>query len=135
MCERRRYESKLIEAFPFATRIVSRRLTSPRPASTLQTSNRTLLSEVDIGIVAGRQIALAIADDLPLVYVDPSMIESALGQLIENVRATRGCLLARMSGSGATCFALYASEAERNAASAQVQAQRPEWWQMKGKLR
>ena len=35
-------------------------------------------------LLAGRQIALAIADDLPLVYVDPSMIESALGQLIEN---------------------------------------------------
>ena len=31
-----------------------------------------------------REIALAVADDLPLVYVDPSLIESALGQLIEN---------------------------------------------------
>jgi two-component system sensor histidine kinase KdpD len=35
-------------------------------------------------LLGDRQIALAIADDLPLVYVDPSMIESALGQLIEN---------------------------------------------------
>ena len=32
----------------------------------------------------GREVALAVADDLPLVYVDPSLIESALGQLIEN---------------------------------------------------
>lgn len=31
-----------------------------------------------------RPVALSVADDLPLVYVDPSMIESALGQLIEN---------------------------------------------------
>lgn len=43
--------------------------------------------------------------------------------------------LARMSGSGATCFALFTSEAERDAASAHVQAKRPGWWQMKGKLR
>ncbi|HYI30842.1 MAG TPA: ATP-binding protein [Bradyrhizobium sp.] len=35
-------------------------------------------------LLGDRQIALAIADDLPLVYVDPSMIESALAQLIEN---------------------------------------------------
>ena len=43
--------------------------------------------------------------------------------------------LARMSGSGATCFALYDSEHSRDAASAQVHAQRPDWWQMRGKLR
>jgi 4-diphosphocytidyl-2-C-methyl-D-erythritol kinase len=43
--------------------------------------------------------------------------------------------LARMSGSGATCFALYESEAARDAASAQVRAVRPEWWQMRGRLR
>ncbi|MES2196275.1 MAG: ATP-binding protein [Pseudomonadota bacterium] len=35
-------------------------------------------------LLGDRQIALAIADDLPLAYVDPSMIESALAQLIEN---------------------------------------------------
>ncbi len=43
--------------------------------------------------------------------------------------------LARMSGSGATCFALYDGEPSRDAASAQIQAQRPDWWQMKGRLR
>ena len=32
----------------------------------------------------GREIVLAVADDLPLVYVDSSLVESALGQLIEN---------------------------------------------------
>ena len=35
-------------------------------------------------LLGDREIALAIADDLPLVYVDASMIESALAQLIEN---------------------------------------------------
>ena len=43
--------------------------------------------------------------------------------------------LARMSGSGATCFALYDTEQARDTASAQVDAQRPDWWQMKGRLR
>lgn len=35
-------------------------------------------------LLGNREIEIAIADDLPLVYVDPSMIESALAQLIEN---------------------------------------------------
>jgi len=35
-------------------------------------------------LLTGRDIVLDVADDLPLVYVDPSLIESALGQLIEN---------------------------------------------------
>jgi 4-diphosphocytidyl-2-C-methyl-D-erythritol kinase len=41
-------------------------------------------------------------------------------------------LLARMSGSGATCFALYESEEARDAAAASMD---PAWWQMAGKLR
>jgi 4-diphosphocytidyl-2-C-methyl-D-erythritol kinase len=46
-----------------------------------------------------------------------------------------GPLAARMSGSGATCFALYPDEAARDAAAARLAAAHPEWWQMAGKLR
>ncbi|MCP5396405.1 MAG: 4-(cytidine 5'-diphospho)-2-C-methyl-D-erythritol kinase [Sphingomonadaceae bacterium] len=43
--------------------------------------------------------------------------------------------LARMSGSGATCFALYDSAQARDAAAARIGAAQPGWWQMAGKLR
>ncbi|MEP2736268.1 MAG: 4-(cytidine 5'-diphospho)-2-C-methyl-D-erythritol kinase [Erythrobacter sp.] len=43
--------------------------------------------------------------------------------------------LARMSGSGATCFALYKSEETRDAATSQIRAAQPNWWQMAGALR
>lgn len=43
--------------------------------------------------------------------------------------------LARMSGSGATCFALYESEQARDAAAQTISAAQPEWWQMAGNLR
>ncbi|WP_133364992.1 4-(cytidine 5'-diphospho)-2-C-methyl-D-erythritol kinase [Qipengyuania sediminis] len=43
--------------------------------------------------------------------------------------------LARMSGSGATCFALYGHEGARDTAARFMQAQRPDWWQMTGRLR
>lgn len=44
-------------------------------------------------------------------------------------------LLARMSGSGATCFALYPSLGARDAADAAIAARRPEWWRMTSTLR
>ncbi|MEW5728494.1 MAG: 4-(cytidine 5'-diphospho)-2-C-methyl-D-erythritol kinase [Pseudomonadota bacterium] len=47
---------------------------------------------------------------------------------LELIEGTGGCLLARMSGSGATCFGLFAREAEAAAAAAAVTAARPGWW-------
>ncbi len=48
--------------------------------------------------------------------------------------ASRGCLAARMSGSGATCFGLFADEATaRKAQGALAQAQ-PGWWVACGAL-
>lgn len=44
-------------------------------------------------------------------------------------------LLARMSGSGATCFALYESDDAMREAAERVSAAQPGWWQMRGKLR
>lgn len=42
---------------------------------------------------------------------------------------------ARMSGSGATCFALFDAPAERDAAAARLAASHPHWWQLSGALR
>lgn len=41
---------------------------------------------------------------------------------------TAGCLLARMSGSGATCFGLYDSAAAASAAAARIKKTSPDWW-------
>ena len=46
-----------------------------------------------------------------------------------------GPWLTRMSGSGATCFALFDAPAERDAAAAAIAVRRPGWWQMAGALR
>ena len=44
-------------------------------------------------------------------------------------------VLARMSGSGATCFALYDDMATRDAAAAEIKAARRDWWTLLGNLR
>jgi 4-diphosphocytidyl-2-C-methyl-D-erythritol kinase len=57
-------------------------------------------------------------------------------QVAEVLSALReGSMLARMSGSGATCFALYAGPGARDAAAERFAASHPDWWQMTGKLR
>lgn len=57
-----------------------------------------------------------------------------IGAVLERLQQTQP-RLARMSGSGATCFALYGSEAERDAAAAVIRSEQPGWWTMVGKLR
>jgi 4-diphosphocytidyl-2-C-methyl-D-erythritol kinase len=44
-------------------------------------------------------------------------------------------LLARMSGSGASCFALFADTVQRDSAAKRIARDHPEWWQMSGALR
>ena len=43
-----------------------------------------------------------------------------IGEALEALRATEGCLLARMSGSGSACFGLYASVGEAIDAAATI---------------
>lgn len=43
--------------------------------------------------------------------------------------------LARMSGSGATCFALFASNVERDAAVERIEDDHPDWWTLATRLR
>lgn len=69
---------------------------------------------------------------------DLEMPAVALCPPIANVLAAlreTGAWLVRMSGSGATCFALYETAEEREAASARIAARHPGWWQLSGRLR
>ena len=46
-----------------------------------------------------------------------------IGDVLDLLAGTANPSLVRMSGSGATCFALYADEADRTAAAATVRAE------------
>jgi 4-diphosphocytidyl-2-C-methyl-D-erythritol kinase len=52
-----------------------------------------------------------------------------IGEVVAMLRLQSGVVLARMSGSGATCFALFETEADRDAAARVIAAARPGWWQ------
>jgi 4-diphosphocytidyl-2-C-methyl-D-erythritol kinase len=51
-------------------------------------------------------------------------ISRVIGALVRSP----GCKLARMSGSGATCFGLYADEASAKRAAQDIAAAEPGWW-------
>jgi 4-diphosphocytidyl-2-C-methyl-D-erythritol kinase len=57
-----------------------------------------------------------------------------IGTVLEALKATAGCLLARMSGSGATCFGLYSNAAEAKTAAKALKSSHPQWWVAPGQL-
>jgi 4-diphosphocytidyl-2-C-methyl-D-erythritol kinase len=57
-----------------------------------------------------------------------------IGRILAHLRQTEACLLARMSGSGATCFALYAEDSEAKAAASAMRRTEPGWWAVATRL-
>jgi 4-diphosphocytidyl-2-C-methyl-D-erythritol kinase len=57
-----------------------------------------------------------------------------IGAVLEALSATSDCLLARLSGSGATCFALYADPAQARMAAAELTRAHAGWWIVPGHL-
>ena len=51
-----------------------------------------------------------------------------IGRVLARLARAPGCLLARMSGSGGTCFGLFDDEAAATAAASAIARERPSWW-------
>ena len=79
----------------------------------------------------GRAQLLGARNDLqrPAIAACPAIVD-----VLTELGALRPWL-ARMSGSGATCFALFDAQAERDAAAATLARRHPGWWTMAGALR
>lgn len=60
---------------------------------------------------------------------DPAIkVAPVIRDVLTALTDTHGCLLARLSGSGATCFGLYETGARARLAAGQIQGDRPGWW-------
>ncbi|USQ98161.1 4-(cytidine 5'-diphospho)-2-C-methyl-D-erythritol kinase [Caulobacter sp. RL271] len=70
-------------------------------------------------------LAVATRNDLeaPAVALEPR-----IGEVLDVLREEPESLLVRMSGSGATCFALCAGDIEAETLAERLQAIRPDWW-------
>jgi 4-diphosphocytidyl-2-C-methyl-D-erythritol kinase len=88
---------------------------SPPAPLTAAPADTAILAEV----LSGRRNDLA----APAIGLMP-VIADILAALLR----TEACLLARMSGSGATCFGLYATEAAARSAARALAEDNPGWW-------
>ncbi len=61
-------------------------------------------------------------------------IHPVIGEVLAALNATDGAWLARMSGSGATCFAIFENTAEAQRAAQKIQLAHPNWWVHAGVL-
>ena len=61
--------------------------------------------------------------EAPAVQVSP-----AIGDVLAVLRGEPECLLARVSGSGASCFVLCAGDFEAESLTERLECMRPDWW-------
>ena len=55
-------------------------------------------------------------------------VQPLIAEVLAKLAALPGAGITRMSGSGATCFAVFANAAAAQAAEVQLRAQQPSWW-------
>jgi len=61
--------------------------------------------------------------EAPAIALRPVIVD-----VLDELRALAGCRLARMSGSGATCFGLFDSNRAATTAARSLRAKHPQWW-------
>lgn len=110
---------------PLATIDVFRAFTGPLgPASTIPAAFRDVPSLIGYLSQADNVLAAAAEARVPA-------IRSCLAAL----RQSPDCLIARMSGSGPTCFGLFASREAAARADAKIRQNAPGWWIAHGELK
>jgi len=79
--------------------------------------------------LASRDELLRILQTQPNDLEAPAIaIAPVIADVLSALRPLAGCEFARMSGSGATCFGLFASAADADAAAKNLRAKFPQWW-------
>src|SRR5260370_820940 len=89
---------------------------------------------VAAGIGGGSADAAAAARLLGDLEAPAMRIQPVISEVLAALNATNGAWLARMSGSGATCFAIFENTAEAQRASQMIQQGHPQWWVHAGVL-
>jgi 4-diphosphocytidyl-2-C-methyl-D-erythritol kinase len=88
------------------------------PGETLPRSMTDERAHIDAQILGSRNDLQA-----PAIAVTPE-----IGDVLASLATLPGVRLARMSGSGATCFALFDDAAAAAKAAAQLRRRKPDWW-------
>lgn len=69
-----------------------------------------------------------IADQTNDLEAAAQSLEPKIAEVLQALRQQEGCRLARLSGSGAACFALFETAEASQAAAARLAGDHPQWW-------
>jgi 4-diphosphocytidyl-2-C-methyl-D-erythritol kinase len=90
---------------------------------------RGVATETQAGQLKSRDALLAYLAAQPNDLEAPAIaIQPVIVEVLAAIAGQPDCLLSRMSGSGATCFGLFASEAAAAAAAQAIASSHPGWW-------
>jgi len=90
---------------------------------------RGAASEIDPGRLKDRDALVRYLESQPNDLEPPARaLQPVISDVLAALAACDGSLFARMSGSGATCFGLFASEAAAATAAQRLSATYPAWW-------
>lgn len=98
---------------------------APRDATDIDALARAPTTEAALALIAAQ------SNDLEAAAI---RIAPVIADVLAALHALPGCRLARMSGSGATCFAIFSSTAAATAGAKALRAARPHWWVRASKL-
>lgn len=104
---------------PLATADVFRRL---------RAHDNYSLPELPSPLTRPAQLGLWLAETRNDLQPPAVKLVPVIGDMIEELGATQGCILARMSGSGATVFGLFGSSGQAHQAAQVMRGSHPEHW-------
>jgi 4-diphosphocytidyl-2-C-methyl-D-erythritol kinase len=82
-----------------------------------------IAADADLSAVVAAVAARRNDLEAPAISLQP-----VIDDVLSTLRAFLGCRLARMSGSGATCFGLFNSTSDAEAAARGLKTRQPGWW-------
>ncbi|HEX8442947.1 MAG TPA: 4-(cytidine 5'-diphospho)-2-C-methyl-D-erythritol kinase [Allosphingosinicella sp.] len=90
---------------------------------------------VDRGSLAATSARAAALEGRNDLEAPATAVAPVIADALHFLQSCDGVTVARMSGSGATCFALFEREADREAAADHARRAHPDWWQLASHLR
>jgi 4-diphosphocytidyl-2-C-methyl-D-erythritol kinase len=97
-------------------------------AAPYEPSGDTGLALVDRDFSTPEKAAASLAEGRNDLQTPAAALEPAIIDVLDALNKQEGCLLARLSGSGPTCFGLFPSEEAAGKAASEISASHPSWW-------
>ncbi len=103
-------------------------VSTPKVFKRLQRKDNTPMPDQIPAFETARDLAGWLAEhrnDLEAAAIE---VQPKVAEVLAVLRQVSGQLLTRMSGSGATCFAIFKGEQSAKSAAQKIAAQHPDWW-------